>query len=73
MSFNTNSLNEMNILDLLNIFSLWAQIDNMNFDKQQNDYINKVIKAISNEIDKLHKENDIIMKQNKEILKKLEK
>lgn len=68
MAFNSGIPEDTNILDLLNIFSLWAQIDNMSMDKQQTDYIRKVIKAIADEIDKLHKENDIIIKQNEEIL-----
>lgn len=64
MAFSSGIPEETNILDLLNVFSLWAQIDNMNMDKKQTEYIRKVIKAIADEIDKLHKENDIIIKQN---------
>lgn len=72
MAFNNRIPEETNILDLLNVFSLWAQIDNMNMDAKQSDYIRKVIKAIADEIDKLHKENDIIIKQNEEILRLLQ-
>lgn len=43
----------------------------MSKDEVQTNYIHKVIKAIANEIEKLHKENDIIMAQNEEILKLL--
>lgn len=68
MAFNPGIPEDVGILDLLNVFSLWAQIDNMNMDKQQTEYIHKVIRAIADEIDKLHKENDIIIKQNEEIL-----
>lgn len=68
MAFNTRIPEDVGILDLLNVFSLWAQVDNMNMDRQQTAYIHTVIKAIANEIEKLHKENDIIMKQNEEIL-----
>ncbi len=68
MAFNPGIPEDVGILDLLNVFSLWAQIDNMNMDKQQTEYIRKVIRAIADEIDKLHKENDIIIKQNEEIL-----
>lgn len=71
--FNNGIPEEVGILDLLNVFSLWAQVDNMTFDKQQTEYINKVIKAIALEIEKLHKENDIIIEQNKEILRRLNK
>lgn len=68
MAFNPGIPEDVGVLDLLNVFSLWAQIDNMNMDKQQTEYIRKVIRAIADEIDKLHKENDIIIKQNEEIL-----
>lgn len=69
ITFNSEMLEDVSILDLLNVFSLCAQIDNMNMDKQQTEYIRKVIKAIADEIDKLHKENNIIIiKQNEKIL-----
>lgn len=68
MAFNPGIPEDVGVLDLLNVFSLWAQIDNMNMDKQQTEYIRKVIRTIADEIDKLHKENDIIIKQNEEIL-----
>ncbi len=71
MAFNAGVPEDVGVLDLLNVFSLWAQIDNMNMDKKQTDYIRTVIKAIADEIEKLHKENDIIIKQNEEILKEL--
>lgn len=71
MAFNTRIPEDVGILDLLNVFSLWAQVDNMNMDRQQTVYIHTVIKAIANEIEKLHKENDIIMRQNEEILEML--
>lgn len=60
------------ILDVITILGFAAQIDNIKDDKIQTDYIQKVIHAISDEIDKLHKENDIIMNQNKEIINQLE-
>ncbi|AXF52462.1 MAG: hypothetical protein [Caudoviricetes sp.] len=69
MAFNPDIPEEINILDLLNVFSLWAQVDNMNMDVEQTKYIKKVIQAISKEIEKLHEENDIIMKQNDIIIK----
>ena len=72
MAFNAGIPEDVGVLDLLNVFSLWAQVDNMNMDKVQTEYIRKVIKAIANEIEKLHKENDIIIKQNEEILKRLQ-
>lgn len=69
--FNSNVPEEVGVLDLLNVFSLWAQIDNMKMDAEHTEYIHKVIKAIADEIEKLHKENDIIMEQNKEIIRLL--
>lgn len=73
MAFNPGVPEDVGVLDLLNVFSLWAQIENMNMDKMQTEYIHKVIKAIADEIEKLHKENDIIIKQNEEILDLLKK
>lgn len=70
-NFNNGIPEEVGILDLLNVFSLWAQMDNMQMDSEQNKYIHSVIKAIADEIEKLHKENDIIMEQNEEIIKLL--
>lgn len=69
--FNSGIPEEVGILDLLNVFSLWAQVDNMQMDAEQTKYVRKVIKAIANEIEKLHKENDIIMAQNEEIIRLL--
>lgn len=69
MAFNPGIPEDVGILDLLNVFSLWAQMDNMAMDVKQTEYIHKVIKAIANEIEKLHKENDIIIAQNEEIIR----
>ena len=71
--FNPGVPEDVGILDLLNVFSLWAQVENMDMDKEQSEYIQKVIKAIANEIEKLHKENDIIIRQNQEIIDTLER
>jgi hypothetical protein len=46
----------------------FAQLDNMAKDEEQTKYVQVVIEAIANEIEKLHKENDIIIKQNEEII-----
>ena len=66
-----NNDSEFEALDLLNIASFLAQVDNIMSNNEQNKYIYKVIKAISLEIKKLHKENNIIIEQNKEIIKLL--
>lgn len=69
---NPNTSEEFGFLDMITIASFLAQIDNMDKDDVQNKYIHKVIKAIADEIEKLHKENDIIMEQNEEILRLLQ-
>lgn len=56
-------------LDALAIVSFMAQINNMNKDVKETQYIHKVIKTIGSEIAKLHYENDIIMEQNETIIK----
>ena len=68
---NLNSSEEFGFLDMITIAGFLAQIDNMNKDEVQTNYTRVVIKAIVNEIEKLHKENDIIMAQNEEILELL--
>jgi len=60
------------LLDGITIVGFLAQLKNIEDDKIQTSYIQQVIIAIANEIDKLHKENDIIIKQNEEILKILQ-
>lgn len=68
---NSNNGNQFEFLDLITIMGFLAQVDNMSKDESQTKYIHKVIKTIALEIDKLHKENDIIIKQNEEIIKLL--
>ena len=67
-----NNDSEFEALDLLNIASFLAQVDNIMSNNEQNKYIHKVIKAISLEINKLHKENEILMKKIDKILNILE-
>lgn len=69
MNNNDNTNNKM--LDVLTVLGFAAQIQNISDDKIQTEYIRKVIQVIADEIEKLHKENDIIIKQNEEILKML--
>lgn len=69
MNNNDNTNNKL--LDALTILGFAAQIQNISDDKTQTEYIRKVIQVIADEIEKLHKENDIIIKQNEEILKML--
>ena len=66
---NNNDNTNSKLLDALTILGFAAQIQNISDDKTQTEYIRKVIQVIADEIEKLHKENDIIIKQNEEILK----
>lgn len=68
-----NNNENFDFLDIITMVSFLAQMDNMNQDDAQNKFIHKVIHSISNEIEKLHKENDIIMAQNEEIIKLLKR
>jgi predicted patatin/cPLA2 family phospholipase len=68
-----NENQEFNFLDALTMVGFFAQLSNMSEDEAQTDYIRKVILAISQEIEKLHQENDVIIKQNEEILNILNK
>lgn len=73
MEENENPRRQLNdqwdILDALTLVSFMAQLQNMEEDAVEKDYIHKVIYAISDEIEKLHKENDIIISK----LERLEK
>ena len=71
MNNNNNNLATQE-LDILEILSFMIQLKNIEWDEKQNKYIHSVIQNINDEIAKLHEENDIIMKQNDEILKKLD-
>lgn len=64
---NNNNINRnFDILDFLSLISFFAQMKNMNDDDIAALKNNKVIQAVANEVDKLHKENDdIIEKLNK--------
>lgn len=69
-----NDMNEnYNFLDMLTIVGFIAQIENIQKDEEYSKYIKSVIRSISIEIDKLHRENDIIMEQNKKIIALLER
>lgn len=74
--FKKDKKNKMNNifqdLDALQLLAFYIQLKNIEFDQDQNQYIHSVIQNINTEIAKLHKQNDIIMKQNKDILSKLD-
>ena len=74
MNNNNNNINQNDsLLDSITILGFIAQLQNIKDDKEQTEYIRKVIQAIADEIAKLHKENDIIIKQNEDILKILKR
>lgn len=56
-----NINNQLNILDIFSIISFIAQMKNMKDDEITAIKNNSIIKAVANEIDKLHKENDDII------------
>ena len=56
-----NKQEQWDFLDALTLIGFIAQIQNMEKDEQETDYIHKVIQAIANEIQKLHNENNLIM------------
>ena len=59
---NNNNINKnFDMLDILSLISFMAQMKNMSDDDKAALKNNSIIKAISDEIDKLHKENDDII------------
>ena len=79
MNNNTMSRN-FDILDMLSLISFMAQMKNMSDDEREALKNNSIIRAVADEIDKLHKENDNIInnlekvdKDEQEILKRLDK
>ena len=56
-------------LDLLTLISFLVQIENIDKDTKEKAYIHDVIKAIAQQIEKLHKENDRIENKIDKILK----
>lgn len=60
-------------LDILEILAFYIQLKNIEWDQDQNQYIHSVVENIDRQIAKLHQQNDIIMKQNEQILSRLDK
>ena len=61
--------NQWEMLDIITLIGFIAQLDNMEKDTIHQDYIHNVIDNISLEIDKLHKENDMIINEINKIKK----
>jgi hypothetical protein len=72
MDNNINN-NGFGLIDILTVISFMAQMKNMNDDEITNLKNSSIIKAVANEIDKLHKENDDIINHLKKIDKDEEK
>ena len=75
---NNNNNNDINnssfgFIDILTVISFMAQMKNMSDDEVTNLKNSSIIKAVANEIDKLHKENDDIINHLKKIDKDEEK
>ena len=66
-------MNNIQDLDAIQLLAFYIQLKNIEWDENQNQYIHSVIENINTQIAKLHKQNDIIMKQNQQILTRLDK
>lgn len=64
---NDNKQENLDILDIITMLSFMAQIQNIKEDKVQNLWINKVIKTLFQEINKLHYENELLFKKLEEV------
>ena len=70
---NNNNNQNFETLDLITLIGFIAQIQNIKIDAEEKDYIHNVIKAIADEIQKLHEENDRIESKLNKILELLRK
>lgn len=66
-------MNSIQNLDLLQVIAFYVQLKNIEWDEEQNKYIHSIVENIDKQIAKLHEQNDFIMKQNSQILAKLNK
>ena len=65
-------MNNVQNLDALQLLAFYIQLKNIEWDENQNQYIHSVIQNIDKQIAKLHQQNDVIIKQNQQILSKLD-
>ena len=63
--------NGFEFLDALTLISFFTQMENLNKDEKYEQFIKKIIIYLIGEIEKLHKENDDIIKKLNIILEKL--
>ena len=68
-----NNNKDFESLDIITILGFIAQIQNIQKDNEEKQYIHNVIHAISNEIQKLHKQNNEIKYKLDKILEILNK
>ena len=66
---NNNATQMLQDIDLIGLASFFMQADNIKDNNQQKQVNQLILKAIANEIEKLHKENNDIIEK----LKKIEK
>ena len=64
---NDNKQENLDMLDIITMLSFMAQIQNIKENKVQNLWINKVIKTLFQEINKLHYENELLFKKLEEV------
>ena len=64
---NDNKQENLDMLDIITMLSFMAQNQNIKEDKVQNLWINKVIKTLFQEINKLHYENELLFKKLEEV------
>lgn len=60
---------DFEFMDAVGITSFLAQLDNMEKDQIQTEWIRKVVVSLAQEVQKLHDENDILINKVDEILK----
>ena len=66
---NNNNNNQFEILDLIAMISFVMQLQNIQLDDKQQNYIHNVIKTLAQQVEKLHKQNDRIETKLDQILK----
>lgn len=64
--------NELEALDIISIMSFIIQMQNLEEDKKYKGSVQQFEAVVQDEVDKLHKENEIIMQKLDEILKRME-
>lgn len=67
---NRREQDNLDMLDILSILGFVLQVQNIQENKEETKYIHNFIYGVANEIEKLHKENDIIMNKIDKILER---